>query len=148
MIKLTTVDEIYKFEGFEEMVQEYGQLSASFLPPATYKREDYKPIEDAGLLAAFCALDKGKIVGFAACIRAFLPHYGITAAQVESLYVLRAYRQNGYGIRLIEACEDFARVERLNPLLIQVHEEELERLGIVLNRRNYSACYRTFGRWL
>lgn len=148
MIAQLTVDEISEQPGFEAMVQEYGQLAGSILPPGTYSKEEYKPIEDAGLLAVYGALDGGKIVGFAACIKARLPHYGIFAAIVESLYLMRGHRSKGYGNQLIDACEDYARIKALNPIFIQVHEEELERLGVILDRRKYSVCIHTYGRLL
>lgn len=148
MIVQMTMEQIYALPGFKEMTDEYGLITDPLLPPPTYRLEDYLPLEKSGLLAVYAALRGDTIVGVATCIKGKMPHYGAPIAIVESLYLMREHRKSGLGIRLMEACEDCARVWAIPVIFVQVHEEELDTLGIILRRRNYSARIHTYGRRL
>lgn len=148
MIEQLTVDEIYARAGFTEMAYEYGRISDPLFPKPTIRKEDYLPLEKAGLLAVYGATRGGKLVGIATCVKGKIPHYGVSIAIVESLYLMREHRASGLGLRLLEACEDQARIWALPHIFIQVHEEEIEVLGKVLQRRKYSERIHTFGRLL
>ena len=150
MIETLTVEEMYAHPGFDELMAEYATLSNPNMPPtasAAERKADYLTLEQAGILTVFCVAEGGKAVGFAVCMKNKLLHYGIFVALVESLYLMRNHRQNGQGNALIDSCEDFALMNGLwGYPFFQVHDEELERLGVVLKRRNYSAWFHTFGR--
>lgn len=148
MIEQLTVDQIYACPGFAGMVEEYAQITDPLLPPPSYRKEDYLPLEQAGKLDVVGVMDAGSIVGFAAILQGKMPHYGSEIAIVESIYVRRSHRKGGAGIRLIEAAEDMARIRGLSEIFINVHDEYLASLGILLIRRNYSARIHTFGRRL
>lgn len=105
MIKQVTVDELYAMPGFEPMIQEYAKLAIKKFPAPKYRKEDYLPLEQAGLLTVWAAMYGGLVVGFASCLISKIPHYGIPIAIAESLFVREAVRSGGYGIRLIDAIE-------------------------------------------
>lgn len=151
MIEQLSVAAIYAHAGFDDMIREYKQLTDPLMPEPAHpfdQKHKYLAIEAMGWLTVYGALRLGKIVGFATCIKGSPPHYGSPIAIVESLYLMRDHRASGMGIRLIEACEDCARIWALPQIFIQVHEEELNNLGTILERRNYSARIHTYGKRL
>lgn len=151
MIERLTVDEIYAHPGFMDMIEEYASITDPLLPhpPSPHSRKhNYDHLEKLNLLSVYGAVVSGRLVGFATCLNGVIPHYGSAIAIVESLYLMRAHRRSGLGLRLIEACEDCARIWGLHQIFVQVHEEELKTLGVILERRNYSARIHTYGRRL
>lgn len=149
MIEQLTVERIYAKFGFGAMIDEYARLSDPLMPdpPAPeVRKQKYLSLEKAGLLAVYGATVRSRVVGFATCLKGQIPHYASPIAIVESLYLMRANRASGLGLRLIEACEDAARIWGVPQIFIQVHEEELKTLGTILARRNYSARIHTYGR--
>jgi len=71
----------------------------------------------------------GRLVGFASLLVSVLPHYGKKAATVESLFVDKRHRANGYGIEIMDAMEEFAKGEGCIVILyIAPVGSQLERL--------------------
>lgn len=148
MIRQFSVEEIYATAGFANMVIEYSKMADPSLPPPTYKKEDYLAIEKDGRLGIFCAIDNGNIVGFVSVVKGFLPKFSILVAITESIFVLEEYRKKGYGIRLIEATEDYARMNGIRNVFINIPDSALDTLGMLLKRRRYSAKTHSYGRVL
>lgn len=105
MIERITVAQLYRRPGFEEMIAEYSAHAIKSLPKPLYREEDYTKLEALGILAVWCAMHDGNVVGFATCLSSMIPHYGIGIAIAESLFVRKGSRVLGLGIRLISAVE-------------------------------------------
>lgn len=70
--------------------------------------ETYELLQDSGKMQMFAAYVDDKMVGFTAILCDVLPHYGVMAATVESLFVSEKHRGTGAGIRLMQIVERFA----------------------------------------
>lgn len=142
MIERVTVDELYTLPGFEDMIAEYALLAIKKLPKPLYRKEDYLPLERAGILTVWCAIHDGLVVGFATCLISSIPHYGIRIAIGESLFVRESVRTGGYGVRFIDAIERHAATAGAIAVFMSCP------LGSdyarVLERRNYSAETTTY----
>jgi GNAT superfamily N-acetyltransferase len=142
MIRQVTVTELYAMPGFEEMIAEYAKLAIKKLPAPLYRKEDYLPLEAAGLLTVWCAMYGGMVVGFASCLISKIPHYGIPIAIAESLFVRESVRGTGAGIRFIDAIERHATSSGVQAVFFScpIGSE----FKTVLTHRNYSAETTTF----
>lgn len=105
MIQQVTVEELHATPGFDDMIAEYAKLAIKTLPPPLFSKENYLPLESAGVLTVWAAMYGGLVVGFASCLISKLPHFGIPIAIAESLFVRESVRSRGYGIELIAAVE-------------------------------------------
>lgn len=65
----------------------------------------YAQIEAAGKLATFGVYLASELVGFASVLMNELPHYGVKAALVESVFVASAHRASGAGAQLLAHIE-------------------------------------------
>ena len=148
MIEKLTVEELYARPGFEDMVAEYAKMADPLMPPPSFKKEDYLFLERDNKLGVFCAMDGAIIVGFVAVVNGFLPKFGVRVAITESIFVLEDYRKKGYGIRLIQAVEDYARMNGIHNSFINIPDSALATLGVVLKRRGYSPKIHTYGKKL
>ena len=146
MILRYSVEQIYAAPGFAEMVAEYAKMADPDMPPPTYRKEDYLLLESEERLGVYVALHEDKVVGFVAVMRSYLPKVNTMVAITESLYVMRKYRIKGYGWRLIDAVEDFARINGLKHSFINIPHNSLKTLGVVLGHRNYSLKLHTYGK--
>jgi GNAT superfamily N-acetyltransferase len=70
--------------------------------------EMYEMLQASGKLRVFGAYHIG-LIGFATVLLSELPHYGVRAGIVESLFVGSAYRKTGAGRLLMMAVEEAAR---------------------------------------
>lgn len=67
--------------------------------------EIYEQIQAAGRIQGFGVYVGDSMVGFAGVLMTVLPHYGVKAATVESLFVASAYRRSGAGTQLLAHIE-------------------------------------------
>jgi len=148
MIRRYTVEEIYAAPGFAEMVAEYALMADPDMPAPTFRKDDYQAIEQSDRLGVYGAMDRDKLVGFVAVVKGYLPKFGVPVAITESIFVLKKYRTKGYGIRLLQATEDYARVNGLQHCFVNIPDHAVKSLGLVLLHRNYSAKIHTYGKVL
>lgn len=142
MIEQVTVDDLYSRRGFEDMVAEYAKFSIKKLPTPLFCKENYLPLEAAGVLTVWCAMYGGFVVGFGSCLISTIPHYGLRIAIAESLFVREAVRRAGYGIRLIDTIERHAASNGVPAVFFSCPiGSEFEK---VLQHRNYSAETTTY----
>lgn len=142
MIEQVTVSELYEKPGFEAMIAEYAQHAIKSMPAPKYRKEDYLPLEAAGMLSVWCAMDGGIVVGFASCLISKVPHYGVGIAIAESLFVRHSVRRLGLGLRFIDTIERHA-VAKGVPILFfscPIGSDYKK----VLEHKNYSAETTTY----
>lgn len=137
MLEKMTVEELYSKPGFQEMINEYAKLAITKLPAPLYRKEDYMPLEAAGILTVWGYMYEGSVVGFTSCLLSRIPHYGIGIAIAESLFAVESMRGKGIGNQLIAAVEEHARAAGVGAVFMSCPiGSEFE---IVLQRRHYSA---------
>jgi len=67
--------------------------------------ELYKTIEKSGMVYTVGAYNENALVGFMTVMSPVNPHHGEIIAVVESIFVGKAYRSTGAGLKLIRAAE-------------------------------------------
>lgn len=108
MVQKLSVQQLYNLPGFADMIAEYAQHAIKKMPKPFYLIENYLPLEAAGVLTVWGAMQDGIVTGFTSCIVSKIPHYGVGVAIAESLFVRECARKSGQGIRLIDAVERHA----------------------------------------
>lgn len=102
------VAEIFDDPACEALLAEYERECAIALIGRTGPRRDmYENLEATGLGQCFSVREDGQLVGFAFVLIAVVPHYSLSLANVESLFMTRAARS---GLALMQAIEDYARL--------------------------------------
>lgn len=142
-IRKCTIDEVESCRNFPVLAREYAEDAAIHgLPSPVEKLDTYRAIEKLKIFQGYAAVLDGEIVGFMAILVPIIPHYGIGVAVMESMFVGRAYRSSGAGLKLIKAAERHA-VEAGSPglLLSAPYGGRLEK---VLPRRGYRATNTVF----
>jgi GNAT superfamily N-acetyltransferase len=93
-----------------ELLAEYvAECSMPALGQVQPQWEMYERMQAAGMLRMFGVLVDGLMVGFASVLVSVLPHYGVKAPTVESLFVAAEHRGSGAPARLMTAVEGHAR---------------------------------------
>jgi GNAT superfamily N-acetyltransferase len=77
----------------------------------------YEQMRLAGVMQGVAVYVDGVMAGFAGVLVTVLPHYGVRAATVESLFVAKAYRPKGAGARLLAAIERYAKSAECKAIL-------------------------------
>lgn len=93
-----------------ELLAEYSaECSIPEIGPVNPQPQIYAALEANGAVQIFGAYMHGVLRGFASVLVTVLPHYGQTAATVESLFVSAPFRRYSLGTYLTHAIEDYAR---------------------------------------
>ena len=109
-IKKCTVSEFESSIGFRQLADEYSaESSLEGLPRAAEKLASYRTLESSGMFVGYGAFDNDMLVGLVTVITPVIPHYGISVAVTESLFVSKAYRKTGAGLLLIRTAEHYAK---------------------------------------
>lgn len=69
----------------------------------------YQKMEDMGMMHSFGVFCGDEMVGFSVVLSTLLPHYGVKAATVETLFVSKNARDSGAGVKLMQAVEKHAK---------------------------------------
>lgn len=118
-IRKTSYTEILDAPNVTEVLDAYAaESSLDELGPYNPQRGMYDMLERAGLLHVFAAHDGDKLIGFVSVLINVLPHYGRRVAVSESLFVLKAYRSGGAGIKLLRHAEKFAKEAGASGMLV------------------------------
>lgn len=113
-----TVAEMYNHEHFHELVAEYAdECAIDGMPAPEYKMESYLQLEKVGALKTFAAFNNERLIGFIVLVSPVIPHYGMLVTVIESVFVGKAFRKTGAGLRLIRAAEMHAKEIRSPGLL-------------------------------
>lgn len=96
--------------AFPALADEYAEeCRIAGLPWPDGKLQTYQYIERSGTFQPLGAFIDDSVVGFAAILAPVIPHYGVTIAVTESLFVGKAFRKTGAGLLLLRAAEAYAR---------------------------------------
>lgn len=105
-IRRTTVDEI----NASGLTVEYAaEPSIKELPSGMVQIEQYKMLEESGLIYPIGAYLRNLLIGFVGVLTPVMPHYGVKVAYTESFFVSKEYRKSGAGLKLLRAAEEYAR---------------------------------------
>lgn len=105
-IRKTTADEVCA-SGLSVEYEEESALKE--LPPAIVQMEQYKALEEAGVIYPIGAYFGTTLIGFVAVLTPIMPHYGVKIACIELFFVAKAYRKSGAGLKLLKAAERYAK---------------------------------------
>jgi hypothetical protein len=98
--------EIFKDPAGEKLIAEYAAECAIALVGKPAPRLDmYENIEVSGLGQCFSVRKDGQLCGFAMVITAVVPHYALSCATTESIFVSR---DGSGGLELMSALEEYA----------------------------------------
>ncbi|MDR1242720.1 MAG: GNAT family N-acetyltransferase, partial [Deltaproteobacteria bacterium] len=95
VVRQVSVAEAFASRTFPALCREYAEESAiAGLPDPQEKLSAYQALEASGssVFCAYGAFLGDMLIGFVALLTPVLPHYGITIAVAESLFVGSAYR--------------------------------------------------------
>lgn len=105
-IKRISVGELFDDPHSAELIEEYSRECGNALIGKPAPRRDlYENLEVSGLAQCFAAYERGQLCGFALAIASVVPHYGLSCATLESLFVRRGSHS---GASLMRAVEDYA----------------------------------------
>jgi GNAT superfamily N-acetyltransferase len=140
------VSGIFADPAFPALCREYAEESAiAGLPDPQEKLAAYQALEAGGsdVFRAYGAFLGGTVlIGFVALLTPILPHYGVTVAVAESLFVGGAYRKTGAGMLLIRCAEKRAKEARSPGMLFSAPSGG--RLSVLLPRIGYRETNRVF----
>jgi GNAT superfamily N-acetyltransferase len=105
-----TVADIEAAPNLPQLLAEYAAESAipELAEGAAAQVETYRQLEAAGMLHPIAASLDGELIGFVFVLISVLPHFGRKVALGESIFVARAARGTGAGVRLKDAAEALA----------------------------------------
>lgn len=142
-VRKCRVGEIIENQNLDALRREFVADVATFAQPApTEKLEAYRAIEAAGTIQAFGAFLGDMVVGFITVLTPPVPRCAVPVAVADGLFVAKAYRKTGAGIRLIRAAEAYA-AEIGSPCLM-IGTPSNGPLAVVLPRIGYAETNRVF----
>lgn len=96
--------------NFTALLEEYSAESAlKGLPEPTLKMEQYRRLGNSKIFFPLGAYLCERLIGFAALLIPVIPHYGVSVAVTESIFVAKASRGTGAGLRIIREAERISR---------------------------------------
>lgn len=96
----------------------------------------YLAMRDSGFLLCVAAYDKGELVGYSINILKHHPHYKqLTVVQNDLLFVTKAYRKSGVGVRLIRETE--SKAKKLGVQMVLWHAKQHSTLDQLLLSKGY-----------
>lgn len=107
-VEKSTVANIESAANFADLLAEYANECAILgLPHPSGRIELYKLLEKSGsvTMQPFAAYEDALLIGFAVLLTPTNFHYGACLAVTESIFVGKAYRKTGAGIKLIRMVE-------------------------------------------
>lgn len=144
-IKKFKVSEMYALDYFHELVAEYAaECAIDGMPAPEYRMQSYLSLEEAGALASWGAFADGRLIGFVVTVSPVIPHYGMTVTVIESIFVAKAYRHTGAGIRLEYVAADYA--QSIGSPGIMANSPHDSEFAEVLPRMGYVPVSRSFFR--
>lgn len=107
MIVQCRAQEIFDDPDGPLLIEEYSaECAIALLGKPAPRRDMYENLEACGMGHCFAAYEDGRLVGFAMLLIAVVPHYTLSCANLESLFVTRAASCGG---ELMQRVEEYAR---------------------------------------
>lgn len=109
-IRRCTIRELEATPNLAAVLAEYARESRmAELGEPRAQVETYRHLEATGMFHPIGAFDGDRLAGFILPIVIVLPHYGVVAATIESIFVPATERKKGIGLRLLDAARTLAR---------------------------------------
>lgn len=109
-VRKVSIADVAGNRNFPALAAEYAaECAIHGLPAPVEKITAYAAIEQSGAFQGYGAFKGDMLIGFVAVLTPIIPHYGVSIAVTESMFVGRAYRKGGAGIKLLRAAERHAR---------------------------------------
>lgn len=106
-VHVCAVAEIFEDPAGDALIAEYAEECAIALVGKPAPRRDmYENLEASGLGQCFCVRRDGELIGFAMVVMAVAPHYGLSCATYESIFV--RHEAPG-GLELMRAVAEYAK---------------------------------------
>jgi len=106
-VRLVTPDEFLACANYQALFAEYAaESSTEGLPAPQPDMALYRALHASGCMHTLAAFQGDTLIGFLVMLAHRNPHYGITLAVAESLFVAAAHRAGGAGLRLMREAED------------------------------------------
>ena len=111
-VNLVVIREALPLEILENVNSDYlfdcyaQESKGSLIPTHKPDKELYLRLYETGALMVLGVFDQDKLVGFMSGITSIMPHYGEPATTIESIFVLKEYRGNNTGKKLIQKMEE------------------------------------------
>lgn len=143
IVRECAVAEIEQSDNFGSLAREYADECAIHgLPAPVEKLASYQALEGLDVFQGYGAFVNGDLIGFMALITPVIPHYGVGITVAESLFVAKAFRKRGAGLKLIRTAEAHARARKSPGLFISAPLGGA--LADVLPRLGYRETNRVF----
>jgi len=142
-IRYCSIDEIEHAPNIEALMAEYAEEAHNpELPSPNAQFEQYRKLQEIGMLGALGAFMGEELIGFVGVIRSVMPHHGATLAMTESFFVAKAHRKGGAGLKLLRAAEQHAKEVGSPCLLVStVHGSVLEKIMPSLGYRHCNSSF-------
>lgn len=106
VIHMCRAAEIFRDPVGLELIAEYSaECSIAMIGKPAPRRDMYENLEQSGMAQCFAAYEDMVLVGFALAVVAVVPHYDLSCATIESLFVTRGATCGG---ELMQAVESYA----------------------------------------
>jgi len=108
-IRQCSVAELFDDPRSAQLIEDYAaECGNALIGKPAPQRDMYENLEAAGMGQCFAAYESGQLVGFAMVLACVAPHYGVSLANVESLFVaIGSYS----GHALMRALDDYATAQ-------------------------------------
>lgn len=108
-IEQTNLTSLMHDPAFPALCREYAdESSIDGMPPVNPSWDLYSTLERSGGMRILRVLWYGELIGFCVTLHNLNPHYGRIIMAIESIFVTKAHRTTGAGLKLIKAAERMA----------------------------------------
>lgn len=96
--------------NWDRVLKEYSEESAiKGMPPINPDYKSYLAAEHYGTMKIFGAFHEGQLIGILTMFVVTVPHYSTKIATIESIFILKEFRKDGAGIKLIKTAQEAAK---------------------------------------
>lgn len=110
VIRKCSVKELESNLNFHTLIKEYTEeAKIAELPNPDQTLASYRLLDSMPIFGSYGAFVDDMLIGFVAILTPIIPHYGVALAVTESLFVQKAYRHTGAGLKLLREAELHAK---------------------------------------
>lgn len=105
-----SIDDISSDPDFQFLLDAYaGESAINGMPPAIPTMDNYRKLENLGMIHVFAAHHSDRLIGFLCLMLTLVPHYNAVIGSTESFFVDKDHRKTGAGLALLKEAERFAK---------------------------------------